>query len=62
MKFISHTHLKEGVWIVVEPVRQRGKNDGSINGQRYSQLLAMVCDVHTSGKDVTFEQDGGGGE
>ena len=36
VRFVSHTHLKEGVWIGVEPVKQKEKYDGSINGQRHS--------------------------
>ena len=35
VRFIGHTHFKEGVWIGVELERHKGKNDGSIDGQRY---------------------------
>ena len=35
MRFVGHTHFKEGVWIRVELERQKGKNDGSTDQQRY---------------------------
>ena len=28
VRFVGHTHFKEGVWIRVELQRQKGKNDG----------------------------------
>ena len=33
--FVGYSHFKEGVWIGVELERPKGKNDGSIDGQRY---------------------------
>ena len=35
MRFVGHTHFKQRVWIGVELERPKGKNDGSIDGQRY---------------------------
>ena len=35
VRFVGHTHFMDGVWIGVELERQKGKNDGSIDGQRY---------------------------
>ena len=35
VKFVGHTHFKEGLWIGVELEREKGKNDGSIDGKRY---------------------------
>ena len=35
VRFVGHTHIKEGAWIGVELERPKGKNDGSIDGKRY---------------------------
>ena len=35
VRFVGHTHFKDGVWIGVELERRKTKNDGSIDGKRY---------------------------
>ena len=35
VRFVSHTHFKDGVWMGVELERRKTKNDGSIDRQRY---------------------------
>ena len=35
VKFVGHTHFKEGLWIGVELEREKGKNNGSIDGKIY---------------------------
>ena len=35
VRYIGHTHFAEGLWVGVEIDLPRGRNDGSIDGQRY---------------------------
>ena len=35
VRFVGHTHFSSGVWIGVEIGEPRGKNDGSVDGERY---------------------------
>ena len=68
VKFVSHTHLKEGVWIGVEPVKQKEKHDGSINGQRHSNcspwyaMFIPVGKVPLLNKKVEEEREKAGEE
>ena len=61
--FIGYTHFKEGVWIGVELERPKGKNDGSIDGQRYFNcspgygVFAPVRMVAFFNKEVEEEEE-----
>ena len=35
VRYVGHTHFAEGVWVGVEIDLPRGRNDGSIDGQKY---------------------------
>ena len=69
IRFIGPTHFKQGLWIGVELDADKGKNDGSIDGQRYFTCppghgvfapASKVTElVRSSDHDVEDEMEGG---
>ena len=41
LRYIGNTHFAKGIWVGVELDDAQGKNDGSVSGKRYSNLLIL---------------------
>ena len=67
VRFIGPTHFKQGLWIGVELDGDKGKNDGSIDGQRYficplgHGVFAPVSKVAELVRRESGEEEEGGG-
>ena len=68
VRFIGPTHFKLGVWIGVDLERDKGKNDGSIDDQRYFScrpghgVFAPASKVASLGEEEEEEEGSGEGE
>ena len=65
VRFIGPTHFKPGVWIGVELDAEKGKNDGSIDSQRYFScptghgVFAPASKVTALDEEEEEEEEGG---